>query len=182
MNIGDSIKYYRKLKNLTQKDLAEKLNLSTSLIQKYENGERKLKIDTLKQIIDVLDTPLSVFLNETDDCPIDNFNITDIINTETYDNLQKINIDNYDILKLVLYSKPSDIKELEKLLTERSKNTKDKLLYLTLLKNPIIENRFNYNYENLTPPVLVEICNFIDQMLEIKINDIKFRNNLNKQK
>ena len=35
MNIGDSIKYYRKLKNLTQKDLAEKLNLSTSLIQKY---------------------------------------------------------------------------------------------------------------------------------------------------
>ena len=161
MNIGDSIKYYRKLKNLTQKDLAEKLNLSTSLIQKYENGERKLKIDTLKQISDVLDTPLSVFLNETDDCPIDNFNITDIINTETYDNLQKINIDNYDILKLVLYSKPSDIKELE---------------------NPIIENRFNYNYENLTPPVLVEICNFIDQMLEIKINDIKFRNNLNKQK
>ena len=131
MNIGDSIKYYRKLKNLTQKDLAEKLNLSTSLIQKYENGERKLKIDTLKQISDVLDTPLSVFLNETDDCPIDNFNITDIINTETYDNLQKINIDNYDILKLVLYSKPSDIKELEKLLTERSKNTKDKLLYLT---------------------------------------------------
>ena len=84
--------------------------------------------------------------------------------------------------KKTLIVNNNNLKYLEKLLTERSKNTKDKLLYLTLLKNPIIENRFNYNYENLTPPMLVELCNFIDQMLEIKINDIKLRNNLNQQK
>ena len=36
----------RKLNNMTQKDLAEKLNLSTSLIQKYESGERKMTYET----------------------------------------------------------------------------------------------------------------------------------------
>lgn len=42
----EHLKKLRKLNNMTQKDLAEKLNLSTSLIQKYESGERKMTYET----------------------------------------------------------------------------------------------------------------------------------------
>lgn len=50
MNIGDTIKSERKKKNLTQKQLAEKINKSERMIQKYENGEVIPSIEVLNKI------------------------------------------------------------------------------------------------------------------------------------
>ncbi|WP_346913912.1 helix-turn-helix transcriptional regulator [Clostridium sp.] len=50
MNIGDIIKTERKKKNLTQKELAEKINKSERMIQKYENGEVTPSIEVLNNI------------------------------------------------------------------------------------------------------------------------------------
>ena len=38
--IGEKIKQYRKLKGLTQEELAKKAKLSTMSVRRYENGDR----------------------------------------------------------------------------------------------------------------------------------------------
>lgn len=51
------IKEYRIKKNLTQEDLAEKLNISPRQLQRIEKDETKTKISTLKKIIKILNIP-----------------------------------------------------------------------------------------------------------------------------
>lgn len=72
MNISDMIKKSRKDKGLTQKQLAEILNVSTITIQNYENNRRKPNIDTINQIAIALAVPLSTLLGD---------NATDITNS-----------------------------------------------------------------------------------------------------
>jgi transcriptional regulator with XRE-family HTH domain len=50
MNIGETIKTERKKKNITQKELAQKINKSERMVQKYENGEVTPSIEVLNQI------------------------------------------------------------------------------------------------------------------------------------
>lgn len=53
--VGKNIKKYRKLNNLTQKELAEKLLLSESFIAKLESKTHQtISLDTLEQISYVL--------------------------------------------------------------------------------------------------------------------------------
>lgn len=63
--IGKNIKKYRKLKGLTQRELAEKLLLSDSFIGKLESVTyQTISIDTLEQIATVLDTDIKNFFDE----------------------------------------------------------------------------------------------------------------------
>ncbi len=54
MEIGEKIKHYRKLNNLTQRELAEQSGISVPSITKYECNERFPKKETLKLLADVL--------------------------------------------------------------------------------------------------------------------------------
>lgn len=54
MNIGESIRYWRTKKGLTQKQLAETAKISEISIRKYESNDRTPKIGTLKQIAQAL--------------------------------------------------------------------------------------------------------------------------------
>lgn len=63
MNIGDIIKKLRKDKGLTQKQLAEMLNVSTVTIQNYENNRRKPSIEMLQKI----SSTLNVFIFNFDE-------------------------------------------------------------------------------------------------------------------
>lgn len=62
--IGLKISYYRKLRNLTQEQLAEKIDKSTAFIGAIEapNMARALSIDTLFDIAKALDIPPYKFL------------------------------------------------------------------------------------------------------------------------
>lgn len=62
MTIGENIKKYRKINNITQKDLAEKLNVTIRTIQNYESNNREPKIDTLKSIASILNISLNELL------------------------------------------------------------------------------------------------------------------------
>lgn len=63
--VGKNIKKYRKLKGVTQRQLAEKLLLSESFIAKLESTTyQTISIDTLKQIADELDTKIGKFFDE----------------------------------------------------------------------------------------------------------------------
>ncbi|MCD7744811.1 MAG: helix-turn-helix domain-containing protein [Lachnospiraceae bacterium] len=55
MNIGETLKEYRKAKGLTRAELAKASGLSAVSIQKYEQGERKPKIESLHRLAEVLD-------------------------------------------------------------------------------------------------------------------------------
>jgi transcriptional regulator with XRE-family HTH domain len=58
MTIGQNIKAARKAKKLTQKQLAEALNLATITIQQYENDKRRPRMEILMIIASYLECTL----------------------------------------------------------------------------------------------------------------------------
>lgn len=64
--IGNKIKELRTLQNLTQFELAERANLSISLISKIEIQEENIKINTLKNIAKALNTNIESLLKKED--------------------------------------------------------------------------------------------------------------------
>ena len=61
--IGLKVAYYRKAKNLTQEQLAEKLNVTTSYIGSIESKTYKpISLKTLFRIAAALEVPPSKFL------------------------------------------------------------------------------------------------------------------------
>lgn len=51
------IRKYRQLKNLSQEELAEEINISLRQLQRIEQFEEKTRITTFKKIIKVLNIP-----------------------------------------------------------------------------------------------------------------------------
>ena len=65
MNIGTNIKKYRKEKGLTQRELADKLNIATNSLSRYEIGERRPPIDMIEKIAEILNyTPIQLIYDE----------------------------------------------------------------------------------------------------------------------
>ena len=63
LQIGDTIKYLRIKNKYTQTQLAEKLGLQLTTMQKYENGMiRNVKLDTLQKLCRILDAPPAMFV------------------------------------------------------------------------------------------------------------------------
>lgn len=63
--VGEKIKYFRKKSKLTQKALAEILEVTTVTIQNYENNRRKPSINMLEKIAKVLNVPVTYLLDAT---------------------------------------------------------------------------------------------------------------------
>ena len=62
-DIGDNIRKFRELKNISVKTFASELGLSVSSIGKIERGEVDLTISRLKQIADILETDYRTLMN-----------------------------------------------------------------------------------------------------------------------
>ena len=52
--IGDNIKYFRKLRGMTQKELGDKCGMADSMIRRYENGGSLPKEENLTKIAQAL--------------------------------------------------------------------------------------------------------------------------------
>ncbi len=67
--IGGKVAYYRKLRNLTQAELAGRVSVSTSVISRLERGRysENLPLGLLLNIAGVLDIPLSFLLAVEDE-------------------------------------------------------------------------------------------------------------------
>lgn len=59
MYIGEKISQMRKQNNMTQKDLAEKLNVSDKVISKWETGKCLPDVETMLKLSKVLDVSIS---------------------------------------------------------------------------------------------------------------------------
>ncbi|GAA0389258.1 helix-turn-helix transcriptional regulator [Paenibacillus motobuensis] len=65
--LGDRIKYLRELKQLTQKDLAAQAELTIVQLSRYETNDRKPDPESLRRIVDALDTSGDYLLGRTKD-------------------------------------------------------------------------------------------------------------------
>lgn len=81
LKISETIKKLRSEKGYTQKDIAQKLDISYQQYQKWERGVRVPKRDSLENLANVFDVSVSYLLGETN---IKSFN-------ELYDVVEKLN-------------------------------------------------------------------------------------------
>ena len=61
MLVGQALKKARESKGLTQKQLAEMLYVDTSLVCRWEKGQRRIMADELITILDILEMTLDDF-------------------------------------------------------------------------------------------------------------------------
>ncbi|SDE83002.1 Transcriptional regulator, contains XRE-family HTH domain [Fontibacillus panacisegetis] len=70
--LGDRIKTLREQKNLNQKDLAAMASLTVVQLSRYETNDRKPDPESLRRIVDALDTNGDYLLGRTlDSSPLD---------------------------------------------------------------------------------------------------------------
>ena len=62
--IGQKIKIFRKQRQLSQMELAERINVSFQQVQKYENGKSQITLRRLVAIAHALKIPITEFLEE----------------------------------------------------------------------------------------------------------------------
>ena len=60
--IGEQIRFYRKRKEMTQEELARRVELSDSTISLYERGEREVPADVIITICKALDVTPNTLL------------------------------------------------------------------------------------------------------------------------
>lgn len=84
MSFGDRMKEARKRKGLTQKELAQLVNLQESSVSLYEGNKREPRLDTAENIASVLGVSINWLLgrSESDDAKI-NINIDSLLETLT---------------------------------------------------------------------------------------------------
>lgn len=58
MMVGEYVKKARKLKGVTQQELADTLCVDVSLISRWESGKRRIHADTMVKIAEILDVSL----------------------------------------------------------------------------------------------------------------------------
>ena len=74
--IGIKIRAARLSKGMSQMKLAEKIGVSYQQLQKYENGRSELTVKRLRQFSDVLNLPISYFMDDGDARRISETDIT----------------------------------------------------------------------------------------------------------
>lgn len=63
LNIGENIKKFRELKNLTREEVADRLDLSVSAYGKIERNETDVTVSRIQQIAEILQVEISQILN-----------------------------------------------------------------------------------------------------------------------
>lgn len=86
MLLGKRIRILRENRNLTQKQLAEKLHIPNQNISNYERGFRQPDYETLQKIADFFDVSTDYLLGRSD-----NSNPHDKKPTEEFDSLAEVN-------------------------------------------------------------------------------------------
>ncbi len=65
--LGQNLAFYRKISGMTQKQVAEAVNLNRTTYTKYETGASEPSFEILKKIAAVLGVDINVLLHEEED-------------------------------------------------------------------------------------------------------------------
>jgi len=63
MPVNKNVRQIRFSKGVTQVHMAKKLNIAVSTYNSYELGKRKINVETLKQIAEILNEPVENFFD-----------------------------------------------------------------------------------------------------------------------
>ena len=90
-NIGKNVKYYRTKVNLTQNELAEKLNVSNNYISQIECG-KKISLEKLNQIAELLNINIVYLIGDS------NSYMPDYLNKELFRDINELTKDDKELL------------------------------------------------------------------------------------
>ena len=90
--IGQRVKTKRKEKDLTQENIAEKLDISVSYISRIERGAVKISLETLVKISDVLNVSATFLLDGSI------ISETNYLQSEFSDIIKEFNSDNMSLI------------------------------------------------------------------------------------
>lgn len=90
--VGDNIRHFRRIRDLTQENLAEETGLSVNFISSVERGTRNISVNNLITISTALDVNISQLVAQHNNNQINQFLPTLI------DELNKLPIDTQDAL------------------------------------------------------------------------------------
>lgn len=123
MNINEKIRLFREDNQLSQEDMATKLNMSTKGYAKIERGETRVNFERLEQILGVLNTDIYELLTYGEDGKI-------IITTGNNNSNASSNIflGNNDVEKLTIMLNHKD--EIIKLKDDIIENLKNEIFLL----------------------------------------------------
>lgn len=157
LDIGNNIKKMRKLSGLTQKQLAEKLEVNINTIQNYENGRRKPSFEMISRITEVLQC-----------APMDIITFRDY---EKIDKRQKQEITQRDIVGTIgkisgMLSSGTHYKDIENEVNNLF-NLYKKRSSLDILKELIVSE--GYEIENVDDEILNEILKRVSSVIEIEL-------------
>lgn len=93
MNIGESIKKYRKIRKMSQQDLSKLSGIPRISISRYENGDRTPNINILNKIATALDTSIESLIYQSN-LPEYNTNKFIDYNSEISNYIYPLNISN----------------------------------------------------------------------------------------
>lgn len=157
MSIGDNIKRVRLHNGISQKKLAEILEIPVSTLANYENNHREPKTEVLKKIAESLDVSLMDLIYDRD------------VEKEE-ERLKKLREQIPEPEQDIIHWSPSTIEELNEEF-EFENAIKE------LLKCSKLQKDFNYNEFELKVKAnsIDEIKEFIYDMLKMKIAEIKSR-------
>lgn len=80
MDIGNKLKEYRESKNMTQKEIADIIEVKPATISKYESGTLEPNIETLKKLCEVFDVTLDELVKDKKDIlDINKINILEVL-------------------------------------------------------------------------------------------------------
>ena len=113
MRIGEIILHRRKELGMTQKQLAEKLNVTDRSISRWECGVNLPDVETLKTVAKILDVPISYFYEDVEE--------KEINYTEEYDYEKIKEFKLKSIISLVLLVSSFGVTVIAKLLILNSK-------------------------------------------------------------
>ncbi len=116
--ITERLKKLRESRGLTHTQVAEYLGITRQAYTNYENGDREIKTETLRKLVDFFNTSADYLLGTTDDPSSSTSNVEKPYDslTEITKYIQQLGIDNmgfFDIGKWKNLS-PEDVEEIKK--------------------------------------------------------------------
>ena len=79
MSIGNKIKEYRELNKMTQKDIAEVLEVEPGTISKYESGIIEPNIESLKRLAEIFNITVDELIKDEEKFDVTQINVLKIL-------------------------------------------------------------------------------------------------------